>query len=435
MTLLANNRSFYVVVLGICLFLGLWLLDAVWAWVSDCCFFRGPGIIVGVATYVLFSFSLLLSSRWRKLEDWLGGLDRIYHLHRQVGVWAFCLMLAHPWIISLKWLPNRFNRFIVFTFPIHDRLSVNLGSLAFWLAILILGVTLLKVLPYDKWKILHKFMSVVFLLASLHILQSEKRFGGAWAQSLLYLPMGIGFFGIFYKQVYMAFFSKKELFKVDAVRSVSENVREVVLLPVKAFPAYIPGQYGFFTFVGPMLTRESHPFTMVGSRDEGPSLSLFVKARGDYTIGLSQHLQKGYSAQFEGPYGRFDYVGAGNTQIWIAGGIGVVPFIAWIRAMKGGLPPDLAIDFYYCVHKKSDAVLDEELKEFESRYPRFRYFLHCSEANNRLDVDKILTESKSFEGKTILMCGPKKLTKGFTEKFLALGVKRSAIMYEDFEFI
>lgn len=367
------------------------------------------------------------------MESWFGGLDQIYHLHRKLGLWGFCLLLIHPWAEALKWLPGRIEKFVFFILPFHSRLSVNLGSYAFWLMLLILGITILKLLPYDKWKRLHKFMSLVFLLASLHIILSDKRVGSKLAQSILYLPMGIGFFGIFYKQFYHPIFGNYLSFVVTNVKHVNDNVIEVTLSSKKNPIKFIPGQYGFFTFNDPSLSTESHPFTLIGSDDDSKA-SLLIKARGDYTINLFQHIKPKCPGIFEGPYGRLNYAKAGSPQIWLAGGIGVAPFLAWIRAMKRSSHSDVKVDFYYCVHRKTDAVFYNEFKQFGINNSNFRSFLHCTEEGNRLNFQNIIESSNQVNDAYVFMCGPLKLTNSFRENFLLQGVSHDRIFVEDFEF-
>lgn len=272
-----------------------------------------------------------------------------------------------------------------------------------------------------------------FSLASLHIILSDKRGGSEFAQSILYLPMGVGFLGIFYKQIYIPFFAKYSSLVVTNVNNINDNVVEVILRPKEEPLKFIPGQYGFFTFYGPSLTTESHPFTLIESI-EGSTISLLVKARGDYTINLYQHIKKGDIGTFEGPYGRLNYAQGGDLQIWIAGGIGVVPFLAWIRAMKRAFPKGIKIDFYYCIHREADAVFFREFNEFSRAYPDFRIFLCCSEKGNRLDIHKIIDFSGNISSKQVFMCGPLKLTSHFKAQFQARGVSNGNIFVEDFEF-
>ncbi len=55
-------------------------------------------------------------------------------------------------------------------------------------------------------------------------------------------------------------------------------------------------------------------------------------------------LRTGTRVQVEGPYGRFDFRKGGARQIWLAGGIGITPFLAWAESHPGRFtypaPPD-----------------------------------------------------------------------------------------------
>ena len=65
------------------------------------------------------------------------------------------------------------------------------------------------------------------------------------------------------------------------------------------------------------------------------------------------HLQIGQSIRLEGPYGQFDFAASQavdrNPQIWIAGGIGITPFLARIDEIRHAPHPQRGrIDLYYC---------------------------------------------------------------------------------------
>ena len=87
-------------------------------------------------------------------------------------------------------------------------------------------------------------------------------------------------------------------------------------------------------------------------------LGLSIKAAGDYTSELHDTLKTGTPAKLAGPYGEFDYHRGGRDQIWIAGGIGVTPFLSWIHALDGAF--DLSVDFFHSVsHDAAALYLDE----------------------------------------------------------------------------
>jgi predicted ferric reductase len=53
-----------------------------------------------------------------------------------------------------------------------------------------------------------------------------------------------------------------------------------------------------------------------------------VKELGDYTDHLRDTLHVGQVVMIEGPYGCFTFADSCPTQIWVAGGIGISPFLA-----------------------------------------------------------------------------------------------------------
>ncbi|MBX7065979.1 MAG: ferric reductase-like transmembrane domain-containing protein [Parachlamydiales bacterium] len=410
----------------------LWLFYADWEINRFEHLAKGIGSFFGFVGYTLFSLSFLLSSRWKPLENWFGGLDRIYHFHRVVGICGFCFTLFHPLIISLKWLYLSFDKFLWFTLPMHGRTSVNLGSYAYWLMILILGITILKLLPYDKWKKLHKFMTLVFILATFHFLFSHHLFPSyADSKLLLSIPLLVGSFGIIYKQIYIPFFTESPSYKITNFEYITDTVMEIFLRPENKKLSFIPGQYAFFTFQGENLSSESHPFTLCGQPD-GTNISILVKNRGDFTNALLRNIKKGYSVFIEGPYGRFDYTKGKKSQIWIAGGIGIVPFIVWAKLLSR--QSQIETTLFYCTHRREDAIYLNEFENISKSNPNFRAHYFCSEEKNRINGNKVYEISEGLEAKSIFMCGPKRFTKDLKRQFSKLKVDRRDIHFEDFDF-
>ncbi len=411
------------------IFLGvwIWLTQESWSYGRSAHLFKGIGSAIGVTGYTLFSLSLFLASRWKKLEDWIGGLDQVYQWHHKIGLSGFYLILAHPWVQALKWLPNRLDRFFLFIFPIHNRTSVNLGSIAYLLMILIIVVTIFKWLPYDKWKLTHKFMALVFILASLHFLLSAKRFDHSFASlALLFIPMALGLFGIIYRQLLTPYFFHHNKYSVTEAKKLNDNIIQIALKPLTKSLHFIPGQYAFFSFKG-TLSSEQHPFTV--SSIQGDEISILVKCRGNYTRSLYDKVAPGDQAFLEGPYGRFDYTKGTQDQIWIAGGIGIVPFLAWGQSLSKWQGK---ITLYYCFHRVEDAIFQEAFQHMQT-IANFKFLPFCSEKQKRLSIDKIL-EEKDLTKKDIFMCGPRRLTNPFFKELQQAGVKTKHIHFEDFEF-
>ena len=89
-----------------------------------------------------------------------------------------------------------------------------------------------------------------------------------------------------------------------------------------------------------------HPFTISSaSRDDG-QLVFSIKGLGDYTRALPMSVHVGQAVTVEGPYGRFDFRGEGHRQIWVAGGVGITPFVARLQALAEA-PTAEPVDLIY----------------------------------------------------------------------------------------
>jgi ferredoxin-NADP reductase len=103
------------------------------------------------------------------------------------------------------------------------------------------------------------------------------------------------------------------------------------------------GQFVYATFHQSEIPREPHPFT-IASAPGGDHLRIVVKRFGDFTSSMMS-LRPGCAVWLEGPFGRFCLEGDPvNAQTWIAGGIGITPFLSWARSLERALP----VDLYYC---------------------------------------------------------------------------------------
>jgi predicted ferric reductase len=134
---------------------------------------------------------------------------------------------------------------------------------------------------------------------------------------------------------------------------------QVSLEPVREPLVFVSGQFVVLSFGG-RGGWQRHPFSVTSAPSER-RLDVSIKAVGDYTSGLRDTLRPGIPARVVGPFGGFDYSRGGQHQIWIAGGIGITPFMSWIRSLDGSF--DRHVDFFYSVRRQADALYLDEIKE------------------------------------------------------------------------
>ena len=152
-------------------------------------------------------------------------------------------------------------------------------------------------------------------------------------------------------------------------------------------------------------------------------------------------MKTGTETIIEGAYGMFDYKSGGPKQIWVAGGIGVTPFLSFIRDLKTDLAYD--VDFYYTVRHPEEAVFVDEIKAAAKQNPRLKARVRFSSKDGSLTVEDIVknaggdlstSSGQALRGYHIYMCGPLPMVQAFEKKFMEVGVPVENIHFEEFNF-
>jgi predicted ferric reductase len=82
------------------------------------------------------------------------------------------------------------------------------------------------------------------------------------------------------------------------------------------------------------LRMREHPFSMSSSAERPERLEFSIKALGDFTNRIKD-VQPGTKAYLDGPYGVFTSDRYFDTSgfVWIAGGIGITPFMSMLTTL------------------------------------------------------------------------------------------------------
>jgi predicted ferric reductase len=148
-----------------------------------------------------------------------------------------------------------------------------------------------------------------------------------------------------------------------------------------------------------------------------------------------KELLPGTIAKIEGPFGVFDYKSAKNkSQIWIAGGIGIAPFISMARSLSA--KDGYKIDLYYCVKNEIEAVYLGLLQNISMSLSNdLRIFTVYSDEGNRIDAEFVQKTSGKLSSKTdIFLCAPPAMIHALKEQFIFKGVSKNLMHSEEFNF-
>jgi predicted ferric reductase len=155
-----------------------------------------------------------------------------------------------------------------------------------------------------------------------------------------------------------------------------------------------------------------------------------IKALGDYTQKLMD-LKPGTKATIEGPFGAFSYLnGHRKKQVWVAGGIGITPFLSMARNFKRRYHADL----YYCVKTEGEMVFANELTALSDKSPGFHLIPICEDTDGFISAGTINKVSKGLTDKDFFICGPPVMMDALVKQLKELGVTDEQIHIEDFRY-
>ena len=389
------------------------------------------GQITGLLGMMLFSINLILSNRARVFDKIFSGLHIFYDHHKWLGAVSFCFLLFHPLFLAVKYLAISVYDAAMFLLPGND-FAITMGIIALGTMIILLAITLYLKIKYNIWRFSHKFMTLVFVFAIMHTMFiSSDVSRDMFLRYYIFIFAFIGLlFGV-YRSFLRFFFNKDYEFTVKEAKMLNNNVFEIEIVPSKEVMKFYPGQFIFIRFVGVGISSEPHPFS-IASSSQDKNVKIVIKSLGDFTSTLGS-IKSGMLAKVEGPYGSFyEKENSTKKEIWIAGGVGITPFLSMARSIKN---LDHNVDLYYCIKNQSEAVLLEDLKSIAFNNQKFNVIPWYSDEKGFINGDIINKFSNNMKNVDIYMCGPPGFMTILNNQFINLEVDKDNIHFEAFNFL
>jgi ferredoxin-NADP reductase len=233
-------------------------------------------------------------------------------------------------------------------------------------------------------------------------------------------------------------------------------VRKITLAPAKviildladkngadAFD-FTSGQYvmiSYFNKKGRFSGKRA--FSIASSPLEKRYIQLGIKIGGKFTQGLAE-LQPGDEVSVYGPFGHFVYDERVSETVFIAGGIGITPFMSALRYADGkGISNRLTL--IYSNKTLASAVYFEEIRALEKRNSNIWAFFAITEEklqqemadvfNSRVDERIIKAIAGDLRHKDFYICGPDKFMRAIASQLEALGIPGARIKQEQFSVV
>ncbi|MGV8086943.1 MAG: ferredoxin reductase family protein [Candidatus Woesearchaeota archaeon] len=390
------------------------------------------GQITALIGVTLFALTFVLATRLRIIENLLGGLDKVYMTHGIIGSISLVLLLFHPILLVLKFIPENFNLAAEYLLP-GIYWSVNFGIIALLGLAVLIGVTLYAKIKYHKWKISHEFLGLLFIFAMLHIFlirdeaARDNIFYGYYTFAIIVAIIGITSF--IYILLFRNKFAQHKNYTIKNIK-IYGDVYGFTFIPKDDALKYKSGQFVFLRFFSKNVSSEPHPFS-IASKSNSSELKIYIKKLGDYTSELNQ-LKIGDKAILEGPYGVFSYTESDLDQIWIAGGIGITPFIGMSQDLNTNMKNKVTL--FYAVNSEKEIIELEIFNAIKKINKNFEIITWIRDKNGFLDAKVIKEHCGELKNKEFYICGPPGMKNALTDGLTAQGVKKDKIIMEDFSF-
>jgi predicted ferric reductase len=375
---------------------------------------------------MLFFVQFILGTKLKFIEHSFGH-DKMIKLHRIFGLTALVLVLFH--VLAVVTL--RAAAFV------NYQLGLLLGSLALFLFIItllfILGYKLFHS-KYEYWEIIHQLNYIIFPIAYIHSLLLSPMIINRISLQIIWDIMAVGFIGIVVYKILHGYQVRKNRFQVV---KVTQEASSIWTLHFKAQKFdFLPGQFMILRLIHDGIVSEPHPFT-IASSPSSDMLAVSIKAAGDFT-GKINETKLGDYALIDAPYGRFSFLEfPAQEYIFIAGGIGITPFMSMLRYMCSKRITKKVL-LLWGNRTEKDIVFREELNQLEQTMLSLQVVHVLSEAKSWNDetgfIDAALIKkyNGNLQNKEVFLCGPPIMMKFVLQALKSLQVKKKLIHFERF---
>lgn len=397
--------------------------------------------VTGTVAWLWMAMAIVIAARPAGIERWTKTpLDALYLWHRRLGVAAIVLSVVH-WFVK-DWAGPILSALAVPSAPKPVRSGAVLEGFdalwawlrpfsetsGLWLTALMVVLGLLsymKRLGYTRWLTTHKLFSLIFVVLSVHSIRLMDAADYLTPYGLLNIAITIVGCAASFVLLFPGAGRAKT---VPAVVSETEERGSVTLVTVETVRP-LGASAGQFAFLAPAAGQnagEKHPFSIASV--DGRRLVFAVKRLGDFTTERVPKLEVGEALRVEGPWGTFSPERLDGTSVWIAAGIGVAPFLAWLE--QRAEEPEAhrrPARLVWCVRDKATEPLLPEVLE---RAKRADVEVEIYESRvKRLDPAALFAADRP---ETVALCAGEGLAHKVAEAWTRAGGRPEALLREHF---
>lgn len=429
----------------------IWLMaDSLWPAQMEYFAFRKVWVqFTGTLAFGAMSLAMLLATRPAWLEKHLDGLDKMYRLHKWLGITALITGTAHwllaqgtKWAVGWGWLvrpPKGPGEGGMQQGPLElalrewRSLAEDTGEWAFYAAAVLIALALIKRFPYRLFVQTHIILAGLYLVLVGHALVLvEFAYWSqpvGWVLAIMMLTGAVSAVLVLLGKVganRTAYGVIESLQTYPALKTLEIQLR----MTEGGWHGHKPGQFAFAT----SNPREgAHPYTIASAwNPEARNLTFITKALGDHTCTLPERLRVGGIVKVEGPYGCFTFEDGRPHQIWIGAGIGITPFIARMKYLaQENLQNQHSIDLFHATAEYDPEAIDKLAADAKAAGVRLHLFI--DKRDGHLTGERLRAMVPSWKESSVWFCGPVGFANALRTDLVAQGLSPKEFHQELFE--
>jgi len=402
--------------------------------------------VFGITSFVLLSFELLLVSR-NKLLDKYFGLDKIYRFHMYIAVVALIFAYIHKLLKETIYRDS-------FQTSLGDDALIIFEAIAVFSIIFMINKLFFKFQPadylrnffnkkiklkYEMKVLIHNIMIIGLIVLIVHILLAFSVKSNSLLMFVLLIYSIVPFALYFNRKIINVYFKKKHKYLVSDIVHEADNILTIKFKPMQGEVFnYDPGQFLYLRINNSEVPGDEHPFTISSSPSQKNYIAITAKQLGDFTKRLDS-VKIGDTAQIGGAYGTFSYLSKEkNDKIcFIAGGIGITPFLSMIRHMSV-VDKNKDVTLLWGARNISEIICKDELIQLGSNLRSFNFIPVLSDDKSYsgeqgfIDQNKIEKYIDSLVDYDFYICGPPIMLEIQIKNLKSLGVPNKNIHFERF---
>ncbi len=389
--------------------------------------FYSIGKLAGLVGFLFLSI-LIISGDTARLFDRFFGMDKIIKFQRKFTLIITVVVITHPLFFMLSG-----GIYLSYLIPNFAVLPLALGILSLYIfAIVMTCSALYKRIPYQMWQYIHILTYILFFFSLYHALTIGSDTNNIFIKSIF----GILLIGVIVGGVYRIYYKiKYRKFKchVKEIKWETPGIFTLKLKPNKKL-FFKPGQFCFLRLNKDKLYAR-HPFTISSSPNEN-TLNFTMKITGKFTKTASQ-LKEGEEVIVDGPFGRFTIEDDNKNLVFIAGGVGITPFISMIKYQLHSKKQQ-NITLLYGSKTEKNIIFKKELDEVNEEWFKKVYVLSGEEifeenyGQGRVTKKIIKKYVGSVKDSLFYVCGPEPMKDESIKILKNIGVKKQNIKIESF---